>query len=334
MPGLRVVTTDPPNAGVELSSLAGNVSQAGVFERNNFPIPETPPASFGIRIPGADDRSVSLADLQGFPQATHRWMLECAGNARTGMDPRPVGTPWPLAAMSPVTASGARLVDVLGDLSDNIVELVFTGADRGRIRDEGVIPYQFSLTRSEALDARALLATSLNGEPLSGRHGGPIRLMVPGAYGMKSVKWLESIHAVDTPFEGHFVRKYRYRGDRRFVDESPVDRTLVRAVITSHTDGGRVSAGPTRVTGSAWSGHGDVTSVRLSADDGASWVEADLSPDGDIVWWEAEVDVGPEPVLVARATDSSGATQPLEAPWNSGGYGNNAVHRVLPTATP
>ena len=334
MPGLRVVTTNPPNAGVELSSLTGSVSQAEIFERNNFPIPESPPTSFTIRIAGADDRSVSLDDLRAFPQATHRWMLECAGNARTGMQPKPVGTPWPLAAMSPVNATGVRLRDVVGALAESVSELVFTGADRGRVPADGAIGYQFSLPRAEAMGDEPLLVTELNGEPLSVRHGGPIRLMVPGGYGMKSVKWLEAIHSVEEPFEGHFVRKYRYRGDPRFADESPVDRMLVRAVITSHVDDEALVPGPNTITGAAWSGADVIASVAISGDDGTAWVDADLTTDGDITWWEAEVGLVPGAVLVARATDASGATQPLEAPWNKGGYGNNAVHRVVLGATP
>lgn len=326
MADLSYVTLDPPNGGIHPTDLAPGTDGA-VFERNNFPIPEPPTA---ITVDASDGRrTVTIADLDGYDQVEHTWMLECAGNARTGMDPRPVGTPWPLAAMSPVTAGGVRLRDVIGSLPETVSELVFTGADRGRITGEGTINYQFSLTRDEALGEDPLLVTRLNGQPLSVRHGGPIRLMVPGAYGMKSVKWLAAIHSVDEPFEGHFVRKYRYRGDPRFTDESPVDRALVRAVISSHSSGDPIAPGPNRVSGAAWSGVGTVDTVGVSGDGGSTWVEAELSHDGDIAWWEAEVDIAPGAVLVARATDSSGATQPLDAPWNKGGYGNNAVHRVV-----
>ncbi len=262
-------------------------------------------------------------------------VLECAGNGRALMDPTPEGMPWALGAVSPVRFSGVRLLDAVGELPETVIELVFTGSDRGLVKPEGSINYQFSLTRD--LWDRALLATHLNEQPLPFEHGGPVRLVVPGQYAMKSVKWLRAIDAVDEPFTGHFVNKYRYFGDNKEPEAAPVGDIAVRSLIADPADGSTFPAGNIVVRGLAWSATSGISSVELSLDDGETWaastVQASRSQYGPATW-QADLTLAPGIyVIAAKATDASGSTQPEDPRWNRNGYANNVVHRVTVTVT-
>jgi DMSO/TMAO reductase YedYZ molybdopterin-dependent catalytic subunit len=251
-------------------------------------------------------------------------VLECASNGRALMDPVPDGVPWEFGGASPITVSGIRLVDLLGNLPDSVVELVFTGVDG----------YQFSIERELALSRRPILATHIGGEALDARHGGPVRLIVPGQYAMKSVKSLHRVEGVTSPFSGYFVRKYRYYRDEQAPEGSPVAAIEVRSIISSPRHGDRFTEGSIDVRGSSWTGNGEVTAVEVSVDGGHSWDPADLvmrEVGGPFapVRWAITLEVDPGTVeIVARATDSSGSTQPLDPRWNVNGYGNNVAHRI------
>ena len=335
MAGLEFVTTDPPNAGVPMRRFDGRpFGQGDVFQRNNFELPEGGPTSFEVVVAGRSTRTVMVSDLRGMEQVQVGMMLECAGHARTGMDPVPEGTPWGMGAASPLVVRGVPLTAVLDELPDDVVEVVFTGIDHGEVPEDGEVHYQFSLSREEATQPGPLLVLEMNGTPLRIERGGPVRLVVPGQYAMKSVKWLTRIEAVTEPFEGHFVRKYRYYDDTRFDGVEPVGPMLVRAVVASPRAGEAVSAGRFVAKGMAWTGTGEVESVDVSPDGGGTWTPASLERREGSVVWTADVDIPPGATeVVARATDSAGNVQPLEAPWNRNGYGNNAVHRVPITAT-
>lgn len=262
-------------------------------------------------------------------------MLECAGNGRALMDPTPEGTPWALGAVSPVRFTGVRLLDAVGELPDTVVELVFTGSDSGEVEPEGKVNYQFSLT-SDLWD-RALLATQLNEAPLPYEHGGPVRLVVPGQYAMKSVKWLRAIDAVTEPFSGHFVDKYRYFGDNREPDATPVGDIAVRSLIADPADGSTHPEGAIVVRGLAWSANSGIRLVELSVDSGETWSTATLQRPANQygpATWHSEMTLTPGVyVIEAKATDASGSTQPEDPRWNRNGYANNVVHRVTVTVT-
>jgi DMSO/TMAO reductase YedYZ molybdopterin-dependent catalytic subunit len=219
------------------------------------------------------------------------------------------------------------------------VEVVFTGADHGIER--GVEQdYQRSLPLADALADEVLLAYEMNGTPLPPQHGAPLRLVVPGWYGMAQVKWLRAMTVVDRPFEG-FQNAVAYRLRER-PDEpgEPVTRMQPRALVRppgypDFMSRARVlPAGPCRLDGRAWSGFGPVTQVEVSTDGGGSWTPARLDPDGDRpawTWrrWWYDWDAAPgRHTLSARATDATGRTQPLSQPWNRGGFANNLVQRV------
>lgn len=335
MPLRRPVADAPLNVGVETGALDGDLLRQGeMYVRNNFTMPLRPPSGFDVVVPGKASRHVTPDMFLSYRDVEVDLVLECAGNGRTLMEPVPDGTPWGLDASSPISVVGVHLVDVIGRLPDNIKSVVFTGADQGEVPIEGKQNYQFSIDRETAQSTLPILATHIGGEPLTLEHGAPVRLIVPGQYAMKSVKWLTRIEALPHRFQGYFVRKYRYFRDNVEDDSTPVGAVAVRSVISSPHDLSAVPPGPADVRGSAWTGAGEVRSVEVSIDEGETWVEAELvrhSTGGQFapVRWAAAVNLERgTAVIMSRATDSSGATQPLEPRFNSNGYANNVVQRV------
>ena len=327
------LTTDPPNAGVLLAAQDGrSLTQAEMYMRNNFPIPKVAPAAIEIVIPGRATRSITVVDLAGLEWHRLTMILECAGNGRILMSPIPDGTPWDLGGASTITATGVRISDVVGHFPDDTVDVVFTGADSGEVEPEGDVPYQFSLSREVAMSGLPLLVTHIGDAPLTLDHGAPMRLIVPGHYAMKSVKWLRRIEAVTEAFTGHFVTKYRYYQDSIEAEGSPVGPIGVRSIISNPTDGADLGPGPVDVNGLAWSGTAPITGVEVSIDEGHTWSEAEIeAPEGSHhpTRWRYVLDVlDGSTVIMARASDSSGATQPLQPRWNRNGYANNVAHRV------
>jgi DMSO/TMAO reductase YedYZ molybdopterin-dependent catalytic subunit len=335
MSDLEYITVSPPNAAVPLTDLDGQaLPQHRVYQRNSFEMPSPGEVSgeIDVLLPGLPIATLAPRLLAGLEQVAAELVLECAGNGRSLITPAVAGVEWGLGGASPIRVGGVRLIDALGEIPDEVTEIVLTGADRGEVRPEGEVHYQFSVPADLVRDGSALLVTRLGDEPLAHEHGGPIRLMLPGHYAMRSVKWLTRIEGVTSPFQGHFVNRYRFFGDTIFDDGSPVARILVRSVIAAPAEGERVPAGLVAVRGSAWSGAGPVTAVALSVDDGEVWIETELEPGSGplaAAAWRHEMSVGPgEHTIMARATDVSGATQPLASRWNQGGYANNVVHRV------
>ncbi|WP_432752279.1 sulfite oxidase [Streptomyces sp. JL2001] len=286
--------------------------------------------------------TLDLADLRALPAVTHRVTMECAGNGRARLQPRPVSQPWLVEAVGTAEWTGVPLRLLLDEagIAPGAVEAVFTGADHGVER--GVEQdYRRSLPLDVARGTRpeVLVAYAMNGAPLPPQHGHPVRLVVPGWYGMAHVKWLRDITLVDTPFTGfQQAVSYRYR---QTPDEpgEPVDTIAPRALMIppgfpdfmSRTR--VVRPGPVRLAGRAWSGRGPVTRVEVSVDGGAFWTEAELVRETAHPWawsgWHATWEATPGlRHLTVRATDAEGNTQPLTEPWNRGGFGNNLVQRV------
>jgi DMSO/TMAO reductase YedYZ molybdopterin-dependent catalytic subunit len=184
----------------------------------------------------------------------------------------------------------------------------------------------------------------MNGAPLPPQHGFPLRLVVPGWYGMTNVKWLERIELVDTPFAG-YQNSWSYRL-RQAEDEEgvPLDRMQPRSLMAPPgipefmTRDRTVGAGDVLLQGRAWSGLAPVDKVEVSTDGGETWGPAELEPAGEPwAWrgWSYRWDAEPgEHVLCCRARDEAGNEQPHEPPWNLGGYANNAVQAVRVTVTP
>jgi DMSO/TMAO reductase YedYZ molybdopterin-dependent catalytic subunit len=335
------LTDDPPNVEAPLSDLDGGiVANDRFYVRCNFPVPRLDAQTWRLQVTGAFERprSWTLDELGALPRLERTVTLECAGNGRTLMSPVPPGTAWGLGAVSAARFGGVRLADVLAasGLQPTATDLVFTGADRGTVEPEGDIAYEFNLDLATAVAGDAILAWTMGGEPLAPEHGFPVRLVVPGRYGMQSVKWLTRVTALERPFAGHFPRKYRYRGERGVVDGTPVGTIRVRSLITSPADGQRLPLEPIAMRGIAWSGARPITSVEVDA--GGGWQPAELGErvdgTGPVPW---TFDWIPSRTgshsLAVRATDAGGDRQPETPIWNEGGYGNNVVQRVTVEVT-
>lgn len=337
------------NHALPLEALRYAVTPVGLhYLLVHYDIPAVDAAAWALRIDGAVERtlSLSLSELRAMPAVTRAVTLECAGNGRALLEPRPISQPWVTEAVSTGEWTGVPLHFVLDEagLSDDAVELLFTGLDRGI--DGGLEqPYERSLPRPDALADGVLLAYELNGRPLPPQHGFPVRLIVPGWYGMTHVKWLGAVTALTKPFAG-----YQQAVAYRFYDAdgnpgAPVTRILPRALtvppgVPDFTSRERfLDAGPCRLEGRAWSGWGPVTRVEVSLDGATTWNDADLGePVGEDAWhgwtydWDASVPGAY--VISSRATDAAGNVQPVAARWNLKGYANNAIERIPVTVRP
>jgi DMSO/TMAO reductase YedYZ molybdopterin-dependent catalytic subunit len=265
--------------------------------------------------------------------------MECAGNGRAFLSPRPLSQPWLAEAVGTAAWRGTPFAPLLAEAGplDDAVEVVFTGLDRGLEAGEAQ-DFERSLPLEEALRDDILLAYGMNGAPLLPQHGFPLRLVVPGWYGMASVKWLTRVTVVDRPFEGHQQKEaYTFRRDENDRG-TPLSRIPPRALMVPPglpdfpTRERTVETGKCTIEGRAWSGWAPVTAVEVSTDGGASWGAAELDEPGSRWAWRGwryawDAPRG-EHVLCCRARDAAGNVQPDEADWNVGGYANNAVQRV------
>lgn len=330
---------EPYNGGTPMRALETPLTPTRSFYvRSHFSVPALDPGSWRLFVDGEVEEplELSLDDLRGLPVRSLAVTLECAGNGRGAMNPVPGGTPWEFDAVSTAEFTGTPLHGVLdrAGVSPEALEIVFAGADRGKVGDGRETAFERSLPAAVARDPDVVLAWAMNGQPLPPSHGRPVRLVVPSWYGMASVKWLVHVRASAEPFRGWFqAERYVYRGRDGRPDGTPLTHKRVRSVIARPADGVSVPAGSVEVAGTAWSGGVPVERVAVSADGGASWGDAWLGePAGRHAatpWrWTWEPDRPGTYVLVARATDAAGETQPLESLWNAHGYGNNVVQRV------
>ncbi len=326
------VTREPLNAHTPAAALAERVTPTRAFYvRNHFPMPKVDAASWRLRLPG---REVALADLRAMPQRSLEVVLECAGNGRTRMSPLPPGTPWGERAVACAGFSGVPLRDLLPPLPPGTRELLFVGADEGEAHGKSMA-YERSLPVERALHPDTLVVLAMNGEPLTPEHGAPARLLVPGWYGMASVKWLVEVRALREPFRGFYqAEHYVYREQRGGAPDAPVTTTRVKSLIAEPREGAQVRVGArVRVAGHAWSGAAAIRKVEVSDDGGRTWSAARLeSPASPYAWTPWTFDWTPARpgriALLARATDAAGNAQPLEAPWNALGYGNHECAHV------
>ena len=328
------------NRGMPLEALRYDLTPTGLhYLVIHWDIPETDQAAWRVAITGrvVHPLELTLADLQRRPRRTIPVTLECAGNGRARLDPRPLSVPWLNEAIGTAEWTGTPLWPLVEEagLELDALELVFRGADRGIQGDEDQL-YARSLTLAEARRPEVMLVYEMNGQPLQPQHGSPLRLIVPGWYGMTSVKWLRSIEAVAEPFEGfQQAVAYRYQQDADDPGER-VERIRVRALMVPpgipdfFTRQRFVERGPVGLTGRAWSGHGPIERVEVGVD--GAWADARLGPSiGDFAWraWSSDWDATPgEHEIACRATDAAGHVQPLEQPWNYQGMGNNLVQAV------
>jgi sulfite oxidase len=345
---LVVHEEEPFNAETGLAALVeGPLTATDAFYvRGHGAVPEIDPAAWRLRVQGAVERELelSLATLrEALREREVTATLQCAGNRRAGLiaiRDIPGEAPWGPGATGTATWTGVALADVLA-LAGPLCDAAHVGFEGADLSAEAKPAQRFggSIPLEKACRPEVLLAWAMNGEPLPLVHGAPLRVVVPGYIGARSVKWLERIEVRSSPWQGYFQHVvYRL---------VPADGTpgpgvglalgliALNSDVLSPADGDTVAAGPVEVRGYAFAGgERHVARVDVSLDGGASWSQAELLEDlGRWAWrhWRITLDLAPgEQEILVRAWDSSAATQPEDeaALWNPKGYVNNARPRV------
>ncbi len=325
--------------------------QARLFVRNHTVTPVIDADTWALRVFGdglttprrADaPATVSYADLRDLPATELTTILECTGNGRshfTEQQGQPVpGTPWRMGGVAAVTWQGVRLAEVLDRIGvrPDAVSVMATGLDPPYVCDAGIDrgPVRRPFPVAKALDD-ALLVWGVNGEPLLPDHGYPVRLVLPGWVGIANIKWLGALEVATTELASPWSTEwYRMTGGDHPADAAPLTTSPVRSAWELPWPA-RLAAGPLVLTGRSWSGAGPIARVDVSVDGGATWQPAELSActgwtQWSFAWPGARAG---EHVLMARATDVAGRTQPLVTPFNNEGYCFDAVVRHPVTVT-
>ena len=339
--GLVVHRCHPLNAETSIPALIGGsvMPNAHFYVRNHFQIPNLDSSKWRLAVHGLVERPLhlSLRDLQNLPSESRVVTLECAGNGRWQLDPQVDGEQWRFGAVSTAEWTGVPLIDILdrAGVKPTARDIVFRGADGGTLeRSPEIVYFERSLTVDQIRESQALLAYAMNGEPLPIQHGYPLRVVVPGWYGVTSVKWLTEILVIDRAFSGYFQADrylYEWRRDDQLVKE-PVTLQRVRALIVEPRSGQRLGNDEFTIRGVAWSGAAPIARVEVSLA-GGPWQESRLIGDRkrhSWQWWELPLRAGRKGTvsLRARATDLAGRTQPERPEWNRLGYGNNGIQEV------
>jgi DMSO/TMAO reductase YedYZ molybdopterin-dependent catalytic subunit len=339
---LMVLSQDPLVVGVPLNSLNQERTSANqFFIRNHFNIPQVDASTWSLTVDGEVERTLHLKydEITGMVAKELMVLLECAGNSRASVQPPIEGLLWDHSGVSTARWKGVSVRAVLerAGLRGSAKEVLFQGADGGKERGvPGEMNFAMSLPLEKALEPDTILAYEMNEEPLAPEHGYPVRVVVPGWFGMTSVKWLTRMRVLDRPFEGYHQTSYYVLISEGIADSSPKERVTsmpVKSLISWPSRGQVLDMGSHSVRGVAWSGHGTITQVEFSVDNGRTWHLADLDvSESPYAWrqWQIEWEAR-QPgyfLLRARATDRAGNCQPSQAKWNFRGFANNSIHAV------
>jgi DMSO/TMAO reductase YedYZ molybdopterin-dependent catalytic subunit len=338
----KVVTAVPENSETPLEGVRSWVTPNRLFfVRNHFPVPVLDLDSWKLSVGGCVERPMewSWDDLGALPERSVFATVECAGNGRSFLQPHVHGVQWGAGAIGHAEWTGVplRLVLQRAGLMPGAVEVLFEGADVGSEADHPEpMAFARSLPLAKALDPDTLLATRMNGELLEPTHGFPVRLLVPGWYGVASVKWLRRVEVLREPFRGYF-QTTKYTVQRPTADGLKpvvVGPMAAKSEIVRPRAGEVLGVGTNRLFGVAWAGPEAVARVEVSTDSGWSWNDAELiGPRAAYSWtlWEYLWEVA-EPgryELLARAASTAGQVQPREHDPLNGGY---LIHHSRPTA--
>src|SRR5579863_5960041 len=312
------------------------------FVRNHMHEPsELDARDWRLSIGGEVEKPLTLSFAELSKMEVHAVVntLECAGNGRGLQRPQVPGIQWGKGAVSTARFSGPRLRDVVqrAGIKPSGKHVMFHGLDEvpGKVP-----PFIRSIPIDKALDSDTLIATHMNGAPLTRHHGFPARALVPGWIGAASCKWLTEIKILESEFAGNFMSPgYRFPnqpvkpGDAaKPEDTHPLTALSVKSVISGPADGSTAMPGKVVVHGTAWAGEADVVKVEISTDNGATWNSAKLGHEqAHYAWrlWSCEWKPrAGDYTILSRATDSQGRTQPAAPVWNPSGYLYNAVDQV------
>jgi DMSO/TMAO reductase YedYZ molybdopterin-dependent catalytic subunit len=295
--GLMTRQKEPKNLETPFDQVDSFLTPAELFYiRSHFPAPKLDPASYELRVDGAvrNPLSLSYKELRDMPSETRVAILECAGNSRVFLVPQVGGAQWELGAVGNAQWTGVPLAALLerAGMEEDACEIVLEGADKGTPKEEpippGTISYARSLPQGKAIQREVLIAYQMNGRDLPLDHGYPVRAIVPGHYGMASVKWLTGIHAVREPFQGYWqTSDYGYwdylhgKPVRRALGEIKLKSEIARPTVYETLEPNRLYT----VSGAAWAGETEVNEIAVSTDGGHTWAEAEfLDPAQRYTW--------------------------------------------------
>jgi DMSO/TMAO reductase YedYZ molybdopterin-dependent catalytic subunit len=341
---LTIRSVRPPDYETPVALLDSWITPVEHFYvRSHMP---TPPAldaaTWTLRVEGDVDTpaSLSLDDLRKMPSVTVTTVLECAGNGRAFFDPPVAGIQWEKGAVGNARWTGVRMADVLkrAGVRSTGRFVTMNGADRGM----GTQPdFVRQVPIDKALHPDTVIAYEMNGQPIHPLHGFPLRAVIPGWEGAYSIKWLTNLSVLDKEFDGFWVAT-GYRYPTRVVapgtavdpkDMAPLTGLVVKSLITRPLNSTVIASGKIDVAGFAWAGETDIARVEVSTDHGATWQPARLVGERTKYAWRrfeySFQTARPESYLIlSRATDASGKTQPMTPAWNPSGYLWNAPDSV------
>jgi DMSO/TMAO reductase YedYZ molybdopterin-dependent catalytic subunit len=313
------------------------------YVRSHIPIPAAlDAAAWTLQVEGEVNTPamLTLDEIRRMPATTMTMTLECAGNGRAFFDPPVAGIQWAKGAVGTARWTGARMADLLkrAAVRDTGKFVLMNGADRplGTMQD-----FIRQIPIAKAMHPDTLIAYEMNGQPIPPVHGFPLRAIIPGWEGAYAMKWLTTLRVVEREFDGFWVAT-AYRYPTKHVapgavvdpkDMGPLTGLAVKSLITKPLDGATVTAGKIDVAGFAWAGDNNIQRVDISVDNGATWQAARLTGENARYTWrrfETQVDApsAESYVIMSRATDSSGRTQPIMPRWNPSGYLWNAPDSV------
>jgi DMSO/TMAO reductase YedYZ molybdopterin-dependent catalytic subunit len=343
--GLIIRQKDPNNLEMPFDQLDDFITPTELFYiRSHFPTPILDSVTYQLSIKGAVHRELRLsyADILALPSKTCVATLECAGNSRVFMAPPVPGAQWELGAVGNAAWTGVPLCVLLKNagLADDVCDVILEGADCGIPKEEPKPPtpisYVRSIPKARAMQSDVLIAYQMNGRELTPDHGYPMRAIVPGHYGMASVKWLTNIVATTKPFQGYWqTSDYAYWDDSAGM---PVRRPLAEMKLKSQIARPRVYEQlepncPYTIFGAAWAGDTDVSEIWISLDGGTSWCQGNfLDPINRHAWrrWKYDWITPSQPgryTLLARAV---GADQSAQPDQHNATFGSYVINHPLP----
>lgn len=329
--GAEQINDDSGVQGFDFSSLQTPLTANNAFFiRNHFKVPPLSSEHWRLRVTGAvrNPFELSYREIASQPGRNLTVTLECAGNVVGG------------GGVSTASWTGIGLRELLdrASLQPSVKFIRFVGSDQGSVEDSAgpPIPFTRSIPLEKAVSSDTLLAYQMNGALLSAEHGYPVRAIVPGWYGMDSVKWLARIEALDHEDGGYFMTE-RYVSARLLAVGSlraPVTRMRVKSQIARPREGDVLPAEPYVIRGAAWAGENKIARVEVSVDSGKSWALAALEttpqPYTWTLWNQRWVPPGPGAyTATVRAIDDQGNIQPpSQDPLQIDGYEDNWYHAV------
>jgi DMSO/TMAO reductase YedYZ molybdopterin-dependent catalytic subunit len=341
--GKIVRSEDPPNLEMPFETLDGFITPTKSFYvRTHFPVPKVDKNAWRLRIEGEVEKPLEIDydELVKLPSKKIPVTLECAGNNRSFLEPKVKGVQWGLGAVGNAEWTGVPLsiwLDRAG-VRSTAREIILEGADCGKLEDPKSPPGELNFARSIPLEKAqdVLLAYKMNDVDLPPEHGYPVRAIVPGWYAMASIKWLQRIVLTAHPFNGYYQTLdyafWKRQGNN--AELVPLSKMEIKAEIARPHEGETVPTNSNvRVQGAAWIGEGEITNVELSVDGGKNWSKTKLlgesKPNAWRLWefdWKTPDQSG-SATLIARATDSTGRSQPSERDWDRGTY---MINHLLP----